>query len=52
MTNLVGLAPCSYIVVVLAGVFCIEVGKSLGTFLMIPNLSQDPSVCITHEHLA
>lgn len=51
MTYLHFLGPNPDVFIVLAGVFCVEIRESLGAFLIIPHLSQHPSINVAHKHL-
>lgn len=51
MTCLIFLRPNPDVFIVLAGVFRVEVWKSFGAFLIVPHLSQHPSINVAHKHL-
>lgn len=51
MTYLNFLCPNSDVFIVLAGVFRVEIWESLGAVLIIPHLSQHPSINVAHKHL-
>ena len=51
-THLKFLRPFSNIVVVLAGVLGVEVGERAGVFFVVPHLSEDAGINVTHKNLA